>query len=69
MMTHWPSPAKLNLFLYITGQRADGYHSLQTLFQFLDYGDTIDIALRGDGEIRLLTPVEGVAHEHGNIRP
>ena len=67
MMTHWPSPAKLNLFLYITGQRADGYHTLQTLFQFLDYGDTIDIALRGDGEIRLLTPVEGVAHEDNLI--
>ena len=67
MMTHWPSPAKLNLFLYITGQRADGYHSLQTLFQFLDYSDTIDIALRGDGEIRLLTPVEGVAHEDNLI--
>ncbi|EJF22650.1 MULTISPECIES: 4-(cytidine 5'-diphospho)-2-C-methyl-D-erythritol kinase [Citrobacter] len=67
MMTHWPSPAKLNLFLYITGQRTDGYHSLQTLFQFLDYGDTIDIALRGDGEIRLLTPVEGVAYEDNLI--
>ncbi|MDM2842710.1 4-(cytidine 5'-diphospho)-2-C-methyl-D-erythritol kinase [Citrobacter sp. Cpo090] len=67
MMTHWPSPAKLNLFLYITGQRADGYHTLQTLFQFLDYGDTIDIALRSDGEIHLLTPVEGVAHEDNLI--
>ena len=67
MMTHWPSPAKLNLFLYITGQRADGYHTLQTLFQFLDYGDTIDIAPRGDGEIRLLTPVEGVEHEDNLI--
>jgi 4-diphosphocytidyl-2C-methyl-D-erythritol kinase len=67
MMTHWPSPAKLNLFLYITGQRTDGYHTLQTLFQFLDYGDTIDIAPRGDGEIRLLTPVEGVAHEDNLI--
>ncbi|MDM3281345.1 MULTISPECIES: 4-(cytidine 5'-diphospho)-2-C-methyl-D-erythritol kinase [Citrobacter] len=67
MMTHWPSPAKLNLFLYITGQRADGYHTLQTLFQFLDYGDTIDIAPRGDGEIRLLTPVECVAHEDNLI--
>ena len=67
MMTHWPSPAKLNLFLYITGQRADGYHSLQTLFQFLDYGDTIDIPPRSDGEIHLLTPVEGVAHEDNLI--
>ena len=45
MRTQWPSPAKLNLFLYITGQRADGYHTLQTLFQFLDYGDTISICL------------------------
>jgi 4-diphosphocytidyl-2-C-methyl-D-erythritol kinase len=35
MMTRFPAPAKLNLFLYITGQRADGYHTLQTLFQFL----------------------------------
>lgn len=67
MMTHWPSPAKLNLFLYITGQRADGYHTLQTLFQFLDYGDTIDITPRSDGEIHLLTPVEGVAHEDNLI--
>lgn len=35
------SPAKLNLFLHITGRRADGYHTLQTLFQLLDYGDTL----------------------------
>lgn len=67
MMTHWPSPAKLNLFLYITGQRADGYHTLQTLFQFVDYGDTISIELRDDGQICLLTPVEGVAHEDNLI--
>src|SRR5690606_20449884 len=67
MMTHWPSPAKLNLFLYITGQRADGYHTLQTLFQFLDYGDTISIELRQDGQIRLLTPVDGVEHEDNLI--
>lgn len=61
MMTHWPSPAKLNLFLYITGQRADGYHTLQTLFQFLDYGDDIRIEVRDDGDIHLLTPVAGVS--------
>ena len=67
MRTQWPSPAKLNLFLYITGQRADGYHTLQTLFQFLDYGDTISIELRDDGDIRLLTPVEGVEHEDNLI--
>jgi 4-diphosphocytidyl-2C-methyl-D-erythritol 2-phosphate synthase len=67
MSTRWPSPAKLNLFLYITGQRADGYHTLQTLFQFLDYGDTITIDVRHDGEICLLTPVEGVPDEDNLI--
>ena len=67
MMTHWPSPAKLNLFLYITGRRADGYHTLQTLFQFLDYGDTLSLEPRSDGEIHLLTPVDGVAHEDNLI--
>ena len=67
MMTRWPSPAKLNLFLYITGQRADGYHTLQTLFQFLDYGDTLTIEPRHDGALRLLTPVAGVADEENLI--
>lgn len=67
MSTRWPSPAKLNLFLYITGQRADGYHTLQTLFQFLDYGDTITIDVRHDGELRLLTPVTGVPDEENLI--
>ena len=48
----WPAPAKLNLFLHITGRRADGYHLLQTLYQFLDYGDELDFELRADGNIR-----------------
>lgn len=60
MITTWPAPAKLNLFLYITGRRADGYHNLQTLFQFLDYGDTLTIEADDSGEIALLTPVAGV---------
>lgn len=67
MMTRWPSPAKLNLFLYITGQRADGYHELQTLFQFLDYGDTLTIEPRHDGQLRLLTPLAGVPDEENLI--
>lgn len=67
MMTRWPSPAKLNLFLYITGQRPDGYHTLQTLFQFLDYGDTLTIEPRTDGQLRLLTPVDGVPNEENLI--
>jgi len=66
-MMKWPAPAKLNLFLYITGQRADGYHTLQTLFQFLDYGDTLHIQPRSDGKIRLLTPVDGVPDEENLI--
>jgi len=47
----WPAPAKLNLFLHVTGHRPDGYHSLQTLFQFLDYGDSLEFEVRGDGRI------------------
>ncbi len=39
----WPAPAKLNLFLHVTGQRPDGYHELQTLFQLLDWGDELSI--------------------------
>lgn len=67
MRKRWPSPAKLNLFLYITGRREDGYHNLQTLFQFLDYGDTIIIEPRNDGQIRLVTPIEGVPDEENLI--
>ncbi|MBS0847178.1 4-(cytidine 5'-diphospho)-2-C-methyl-D-erythritol kinase [Citrobacter sp. JGM124] len=67
MITRWPSPAKINLFLYITGQRADGYHNLQTLFQFLDYGDTLLVEPRHDGEIVLTTPLQDVADEDNLI--
>ena len=63
----WPAPAKLNLFLYITGRRSDGYHNLQTLFQFLDYGDTLTIETNASGTISLLTPVGGVAEEDNLI--
>ncbi len=43
--TYWPAPAKLNLFLYINGRQPNGYHELQTLFQFLDHGDTLLLRL------------------------
>ncbi|MEE9351437.1 MAG: 4-(cytidine 5'-diphospho)-2-C-methyl-D-erythritol kinase [Thiotrichaceae bacterium] len=46
-----PAPAKLNLFLHITGQREDGYHLLQTVFQFLDYSDEISLTLNNTGKI------------------
>ncbi|WP_372184167.1 4-(cytidine 5'-diphospho)-2-C-methyl-D-erythritol kinase [Xanthomonas axonopodis] len=50
----WPAPAKLNLFLQITGRRADGYHLLQTVFRLLDWGDTVHLRVRRDGQIRRL---------------
>ncbi len=67
MITTWPAPAKLNLFLYITGRRADGYHNLQTLFQFLDHGDTLEITPDSSGKITLLTPLAGVADDDNLI--
>ena len=48
----WPAPAKLNLFLHVTGRRPDGYHDLQTLFRFLDHGDSLRFEVRGDSLIR-----------------
>jgi 4-diphosphocytidyl-2-C-methyl-D-erythritol kinase len=50
--TAWPAPAKLNLFLHILGRRPDGYHELQTCFQFVDLCDQIAIEVRADGQIR-----------------
>lgn len=58
----WPAPAKLNLFLQITGRRADGYHELQTVFRLLDWGDTVRLRVRDDGQIRRVgESVPGVA--------
>ena len=49
--TQWPAPAKLNLFLHVTGRRQDGYHELQTLFQLIDLNDTVSLTVREDGRI------------------
>ncbi len=58
----WPAPAKLNLFLHITGRRADGYHALQTVFRLLDWGDTVFLRPRDDGVIaRVGAGAAGVA--------
>lgn len=62
-----PAPAKLNLMLHILGRRADGYHELQTLFQFLDYGDELSFSPRDDGQIRLHTDLPGVDHDSNLI--
>ncbi len=59
--SHWPAPAKLNLFLHIVGRRDDGYHLLQTVFQLLDWGDTVHLRPRADGVIRRSSPLDGVA--------
>ena len=55
-----PAPAKLNLFLHVTGRRADGYHLLQTLFRFIDLNDTLHFSVRADGEVRRENTIEGV---------
>lgn len=57
-----PAPAKLNRLLHITGRRPDGYHELQTLFQFLDIGDTLTLRGREDGELRLTPRLPGVSN-------
>ena len=49
--TQWPAPAKLNLFLHVTGRRPDGYHELQTLFQLIDLSDTVSLSVTDDGRI------------------
>jgi 4-diphosphocytidyl-2-C-methyl-D-erythritol kinase len=59
--SEWPAPAKLNLFLHITGRRDDGYHLLQTLFQILDWGDTVRLRMRDDGAIVRMDALTGVA--------
>lgn len=61
------SPAKLNLFLHILGRRDDGYHQLQTVFQLLDYGDTMTFSLRSDEQINITPPIPGVNNEDNLI--
>lgn len=61
------APAKLNLMLHILGRRDDGYHELQTLFQFLDHGDELGFRRREDGVIRLHSEIDGVPHDSNLI--
>ena len=62
-MQYWPAPAKLNLFLHVVGRRDDGYHLLQTCFQFVDLCDEIGLHVRMDGRIERLRGAAGVAAE------
>jgi len=57
----WPAPAKLNLMLRVVGRRPDGYHLLQTVFQFLDWGDELQFHIYPDSRIKRITAVDGVA--------
>ena len=65
----WPAPAKLNLMLRIVGRRPDGYHLLQTVFQFIDVCDELSFRVRADGEVRRINEVPGVpAHDDLTLR-
>lgn len=59
----YPAPAKINLFLHVTGRRPDGYHMLQTLFRFVGLHDTVRFVPRADDKIVLLNPIDGVPPE------
>lgn len=63
LSTAWPAPAKLNLFLHITGRRHDGYHLLQTAFQFIDWRDQLDFKVHRRDEVRRGSVLVGVAPE------
>lgn len=63
----WPAPAKLNLFLHITGRRPDGYHDLQTAFQFVDYDDKLKFTVTDDSNIVLNADLANVPAEDNLI--
>lgn len=62
-LNHCPAPAKLNLFLHVTGRRADGYHLLQSVFQLIDRGDVLHFSTRDDQRIQRTTDLPGVPAE------
>jgi len=66
-VTVWPSPAKINLFLHIIGQRDDGYHLLQTAFQFLDYCDLLQFTVTEQSDVELSTPIPDVPQDQNLI--
>ena len=64
---NWPAPAKLNLFLHINGRRADGYHELQTLFQFIDCCDLLDFRVTQTPELILHSDMSAVVADSDNL--
>ena len=65
--SRWPAPAKLNLFLRITGRRPDGYHALQTVFRLLDWGDTVFVRPRADGVVARVGEGAAGVSEHEDL--
>ncbi|MFT5789142.1 MAG: 4-diphosphocytidyl-2-C-methyl-D-erythritol kinase [Shewanella sp.] len=63
----WPAPAKLNLFLHVTGQRADGYHELQTLFQFIDHCDYLDFHITDTPDLVLHSNISDAVADSDNL--
>jgi len=63
----WPAPAKINLMLHITRQRQDGYHELQTIFQFIDFSDELIFRPRSDGQIKRYSKNFSVAEDEDII--
>jgi 4-diphosphocytidyl-2-C-methyl-D-erythritol kinase len=59
----YPAPAKLNLFLHVVGRRADGYHLLQSVFRFVDFGDSLAFSVREDGAVRRVNVLPGLDPE------
>jgi 4-diphosphocytidyl-2-C-methyl-D-erythritol kinase len=62
--TGWPAPAKINLFLHVVGRRPDGYHLLQTAFQFIDCSDVLDFSIAPDGEFSLRSNYSGISKDN-----
>ncbi len=62
-ITHWPAPAKINLFLHVTGRREDGYHELQTAFQFITLADSLSVEITDDASISRRKATPGVPEE------
>ncbi len=61
--SYFPAPAKLNLFLHVTGRRADGFHLLQTVLRLLDYADEVGLRVTDDGAVRRVSQVPGVMEQ------